>query len=152
MYADAATAGTTRQVAFTASAEKLLGPRHHLPLFTAGTDLLLPASANRDLRESLALSGDRNADWEIHLISLGRGRCESVVDVPQILASAAFLASRPGVAFVGTPPGEEDIELGGLDGEVSGVLVLKPRFGCQFYSEVSGGVSGGGSAGGWWGG
>lgn len=155
MYTDTARAGPTqRQAAYLASAEKLLGPHdphQHLPLFSVGTDLLLPSSANRDLRGSLGLSESREADWEIHLVSLGRGCREPDVDVPQAVASAAFLAGRSGAVFRGggSEGGgvEEDLNVRTFedDGDGDGEpweLVLRPRFGCQFFSEVRGGTGG----------
>lgn len=137
MYTDPASTGVTRrQAVFASSAEKLLEPPHPLPLFPVGTDLLLPASANRDLRERLGLSDNRDADWEIHLVSLGRGCRKPEVSVPQALASAAFLSRRPGAVFLGSPGREEPVR-GVFEDEEIRQLVLKPRFGCQFFPEVN---------------
>eukprot|EP00903_Cladosiphon_okamuranus_P016524 g15245.t1 len=134
MYTTPGRAGRTwGQAAF--GCEKLLETPHPLPLFSVGTDLLLPASANRDLRESLWLSENRNADWEIHLVSLGRGCREPEVSVPQALASAAFLARRPGAVFLGSPGREEPVA-GVFENHEIRQLVLKPRFGCQFFPRV----------------
>lgn len=148
MYTDAARAGTRRQIASTASAGKLLGPRHlPLPLFPVGTDLLLPASANRDLRSILGLSETHAADWQVHASSLVHGCYGSEVDVPQVLASAAFLESRPGAVFRSPAGGGEGKFVDSFEEDGPRQLVLKPRFGCQFYSEV-GGASGAGGKGG----
>lgn len=146
MHTDPERAGNRRQAAaFAESTRKLLGP-DLLPLFTAGTDLLLPASANKDLRGYLGLSEACIADRQVHIVSLDRESSPSEVHVPQVLATAAFLAGRPGAVFRGTR-GDSSSSLELEDDSGPWQPVLKPRFGCQFYSEVRMGREGGGGAG-----
>lgn len=138
MYTDAAMAGIRLQTAYAVSAGKLLGPRY-LPLFAVGTDLLFPCSANRDLRRSLWLPDSDAADAQLHLDALDHGCRETEVSVPQLLGSAAFLANRPGAAFRlrgAAEGGGEGGFVGSLGEDQPRQLVLRPRFGCQFYSEV----------------
>lgn len=68
---------------FAVSAREILGVES-LPAFTAGTDLILPVSANRDVRDKLVLKESKSADWRIHLHAMEHNCFESEVHVPQV--------------------------------------------------------------------
>ncbi len=139
--ADAATAssGSRRHEAFAATAGELLG-LEHLPIFSLGTDLALPASANEALRGTLEFSSAAVADSDLwlRLALWDRGCVDSEVHVPQLLAAVTFRTSRSGVAFFEPGGGNEGYPLEDEEGELQQrqQVVLKPRFGCQGYSEV----------------
>ncbi|CAM9484581.1 unnamed protein product [Scytosiphon promiscuus] len=131
-----------RHETFAASAGEILAARN-LPAFTAGTDLILPASVNRDVRDKLTLRESKSADWRIRFYAMEHHCFESDVHVPQILASMAFVQRVPGVKFVSREPADHGVDNGATRFDyVDSVeakaepLVLKPRFGCQVYSEV----------------
>lgn len=65
----------------------------------------------------------------------------------QILASVAFMAGRPGVVFAPVIPKRREADqtetrFDSADSSESHVqpMTLKPRFGCQFYTEVGSGA------------
>lgn len=163
MLADAGGPADHRHAAFAVTAAKLLGSER-LPVFSPGTDLILPVSANGDLRrelgipepEAAAAADATDADLQIHLAAMDYGCLDSEVHVPQILASAAFLAGSPGVAFRGSETAEraergdeeeregEERERGSSHESWSGhqqPLRKPPRFGCRFRPEVRTGRS-----------
>lgn len=82
VYTEAARAGL-RHETFARSAGEMLGAEN-LPAFTAGTDLILPVSANQDLRETLMLPESVAADWRIHSHAINHNCFESEVHVPQV--------------------------------------------------------------------
>ncbi|CAM9484511.1 unnamed protein product [Scytosiphon promiscuus] len=141
IYTEAASAGP-RHETFARSAGEILAASN-LPAFTAGTDLILPVSANQDLRKALVLWESAAADWRIHFHAIDHNCFESDMHVPQILASMAFMLRRPGVAFVSRTPHSRASDGTGTRFDFvdsfetdTKPLALKPRFACRFYTEV----------------
>lgn len=93
MSTEAARAGP-RHATFAEAGGNILGSRN-LPDFTAGTDLILPVSTNRDLRDKLALRESKSADWRIHFHAMDHDCFASEVHVPQVRQSANRAFSVP---------------------------------------------------------